>query len=82
MEPAELDRLTKLKRWNKKAKRQAASTHYVSGTESTNRAYKPGLRRRCELTTPDFLDIISHWQVHKPTMAELGSKFRVSRMLA
>ena len=82
MEPAELQRLTKLRRWNQRAKKQAADTYFAPGSESTNRFYRPGLRRRCELTTPDFLDIISHWQAHSPTMAELGSKFRVSRVLA
>ena len=55
---------------------------YVKGFTAKKYRYKPSLRKRNELSSSDFLDIISHWQVCKPSIAELGRKFEISRVLA
>ena len=40
------------------------------------------MRKRSELSAKDFLAVISFWQQHGPTFAELGHRFQISRVLA
>ena len=46
------------------------------------RRRKSSLRKRHELCSSDLLDIVSYWQAHQPSMAQLGSVFDVSVILA
>ena len=62
--------------------KQPRSAEYVLGFEAKSKRYKPSLRKRHELTAADMVDIISYWKAHSPSMAELGHKFEITRVLA
>ena len=53
----------------------------MQGCEAKARRYKPSLRKRCELTAADILDIVAYWKAHEPSMHELVHQFAITRVL-
>ena len=78
----EVKRYVRLNRSKIKRHCTPCSEFAGNGCETGYRVTRRGVRKRHEMDSSDILAILSYWKVYQPSCAELGIKFRITRVLA
>ena len=74
----EISRLKKLNREVTKFKRKASMDCNDLELNLRDRTYHKKLRKKKDLSSEDYLNIISNWKTKKPSLGVLASNFSIS----